>query len=129
MSTEKGLIPHLLKEHRPDTRNRQNRVDGQFWAGMEPAPSFLALASQGVRILSSALNRQRLHSALGYQSPVEFEQRNTGVAVNCRSASMEFFENNANEQRASSELSGEGDSSAVPFPRPQPLLGDTKAPK
>jgi transposase InsO family protein len=74
-------------------------------------------------------NQQRLHSALGYQSPAEFERRNTGVAVDSRSATMMFFENNLNEQRASPELSGEGDSSAVPFPRPQPLLGDTKAPK
>jgi transposase InsO family protein len=74
-------------------------------------------------------NQQRLHSALGYQSPVEFEQRNAGVAVDCRSATMMFFENNVNEQRASPELSGEGDSSAAPFPRPQPLPGDTKAPK
>jgi hypothetical protein len=65
-------------------------------------------------------NQQRLRSALGYQSPVEFEQRNTGVTVDSRSATMVFFENNVNEQRASSELSGEGDSVAVPFPRPNP---------
>jgi hypothetical protein len=49
-------------------------------------------------------NQQRLHSALGYQSPVEFEQRNNGVAVDSRSATMVFFENNVNEQRGSSEL-------------------------
>jgi len=61
-------------------------------------------------------NQQRLHSALGYQSPVEFEQRNPSVAVDSRSATMVFFENNVNEQGASSELSGEGDSVAVPIP-------------
>ena len=72
-------------------------------------------------------NRQRLHSALGYQTPVEFEQRSTSLAVDSRSATMVFFENDVNDQRDSSELLGEGDSIAVPFPRPQPLLGDTKA--
>ena len=71
-------------------------------------------------------NRQRLHSALGYQPPVEFEQRSTGIPVDSRGATMVFFENNGNDQRDASELLGEGDSIAVPFPRPQPLLGDTK---
>jgi len=71
-------------------------------------------------------NRQRLHSALGYQTPVEFEQRSTSLAVDSRSATMVFFENDVNDQRDSSELLGEGDSIAVPFPRPQPLLGDTE---
>jgi transposase InsO family protein len=71
-------------------------------------------------------NRQRLHSALGYQPPVEFEQRSTGIPVDSRGATMVFFENDGNDQRDASELLGEGDSIAVPFPRPQPLLGDTK---
>ena len=35
-------------------------------------------------------------------------------------------ENDENEKRIATELSGEGDSNAVPFPRPQPLLGDAK---
>jgi putative transposase len=65
-------------------------------------------------------NRQRLHSALGYQSPVEFEQRNTGVAVESRSATMVFFENNVNEQRGSSELQGKGTQSPSPSPGPNP---------
>jgi hypothetical protein len=39
---------------------------------------------------------------------------------------MQFFENGESEMWVSPELSGEGDSNAVPFPRPQPLLGDAK---
>jgi hypothetical protein len=73
---------------------------------------------------SSITTSSGLHSALGYQSLVEFEQCNTGVAVDCRSATMVFFENNMNERRASSELSVEADSSAVLFPRPLLLLED-----
>src|SRR5438128_4385759 len=38
-------------------------------------------------------NRQRLHSALGYRSPEEFEQRSKSLEVDSRSATMEFFEN------------------------------------
>ena len=37
-------------------------------------------------------NRLRLHSALGYQSPEEFEQRSKSLEVDSRSATMEFFE-------------------------------------
>jgi hypothetical protein len=38
---------------------------------------------------------------------------------------MEFLENNKNGERVSPKLSGDGDSNAVLFPRPLPLLGDT----
>jgi putative transposase len=37
-------------------------------------------------------NRQRLHSALGYRSPEEFEQQSKSSAADSRSAAMEFFE-------------------------------------
>jgi putative transposase len=37
-------------------------------------------------------NRQRLHSALGYRSPEEFEQK-AECQAESRSATMEFFEN------------------------------------
>jgi len=73
-------------------------------------------------------NRQRLHSALGYRTPEEFEQQSESPssAVDSRSATMQFCENGENEMRVSKELTGEGDSIAVPFPRPHLLLGDTR---
>jgi len=76
-------------------------------------------------------NRQRLHSALGYRSPEEFEQQSESPssAADFRSATMQFFESNENgenEMRVSKELTGEGDSIAVPFPRPHLLLGDAR---
>jgi len=57
-------------------------------------------------------NRQRLHSALGYRSPDEFEQRSGGLAAESRSATMEFFENNPNGKEASTGL---------PSPSPDPF--------
>ncbi len=78
-------------------------------------------------------NRQRLHSALGYRSPEEFERQSEcrSPAADSRSATMAFFENDGNgenEKRISPEVSGEEDSNAVLFPRPLLLLGDaTKA--
>jgi len=71
-------------------------------------------------------NRQRLHSALGYHSPEEFEQQSKSSAADSRSATMEFFENGENGMGASTRCAGEGDSITVPFPRPLPLLGDAR---
>jgi transposase InsO family protein len=76
-------------------------------------------------------NRQRSHSALGYRSPEEFEQQSQSPssAPDFRSATMQFFENDENdknEMRVSKVLTGEGGSIAVPFPRPHPLLEDTR---
>jgi putative transposase len=52
-------------------------------------------------------NRQRLHSALGYRSPEEFERQSEcrSAAADSRSATMEFFEN---KMRASTEMLGKG---------------------
>ena len=75
-------------------------------------------------------NRQRQHSALGYRSPEESEQRSEqGHRTESLGATVQFIVNDGNsenQERASTGLSGEGDSNAVPFPRPQPLLGDAK---
>jgi putative transposase len=71
-------------------------------------------------------NRQRLHSALGYHSPEEFEKQSatSSAAPDFRSATMNFFENDGNKQEVSELMIGEGDSIAVPFPEPRPLLED-----
>ncbi len=45
-------------------------------------------------------NRQRLHSALGYRSPEEFEQKTESLAES-RSATMEFLENKENNKKNS----------------------------
>jgi putative transposase len=74
-------------------------------------------------------NRQRLHSALGYRSPEEFEgESGHENSADSPGATVEFVvnsENNENEKRISTELSGEEDSNAVLFPRPLLLLRDT----
>ena len=71
-------------------------------------------------------NRQRLHSALGYRSPEEFEKQSesSSVAPDFRSATMNYFENNGNEKEISELVVGVGDSIAVPFPEPHPLQED-----
>jgi hypothetical protein len=71
-------------------------------------------------------NRERLHSALGYQSPEEFEKQSesSSAAPDFRSATMNFFENDGNDKGISEVMVGEGDSIAVPFPEPHPLLED-----
>jgi len=77
-------------------------------------------------------NRQRLHSALGYRSPEEFERESGRTnATGSPGATVKFVvddENSENEERVSPQVSGEEDSNAVLFPSPLLLLEDaTKA--
>ena len=77
-------------------------------------------------------NRQRLHSALGYRSPEEFERQSESAnSADSNGATVEFFVNDGNDEsqeKVSPKLTGEEDSNAVLFPRPLLLLGDaTKA--
>ena len=76
-------------------------------------------------------NRQRLHSALGYRPPDEFERQiESSAQAEIRSARMQFFENTTeNEENPagiSEVMAGEGDGNRVPFPRPHPLQEDTR---
>jgi putative transposase len=79
--------------------------------------------------------RQRLHSALGYRSPEEFEQQSERENSDSPDATVRFIVNDGNdgngenEERASTGLSGEEDSNAVLFLRPLLLLGDAKRAK
>jgi len=63
-------------------------------------------------------NQQRLHSALGYCSPEEFEQqaKHLDTMTQSRSASVEFFRR---AEKASTGMLGR-DSRAVPSPDPTP---------
>ena len=63
-------------------------------------------------------NRKRLHSALGYRSPEEFEQQAEGQAES-RSATMVFFENKENNKKISTGLLGTG--TQMPSPSPDPF--------
>src|SRR5262249_22202412 len=75
-------------------------------------------------------NRQRLHSALGYRSPEEFEQqRERQNSADSIGATVHFIVNRGNsenEEKTSTGLSGGEDANAVLFPRPLLLLGDAR---
>ena len=65
-------------------------------------------------------NRLRLHSALGYRSPEEFEQQiETSGSAESRSATMVFFENKQNSRKISKGLLGKG--TQMPSPSPDPF--------
>jgi putative transposase len=65
-------------------------------------------------------NWQRLHSALGYRSPEEFEQQiETPSPAESRGATMVFFENKDNNKKISKGLLGKG--TQMPSPSPDPF--------
>ena len=65
-------------------------------------------------------NRQRLHSALGYRSPEEFEQQiEAPSSAESRGATMAFFENKDNDKKISKGLLGKG--TPMPSPSPDPF--------
>jgi putative transposase len=65
-------------------------------------------------------NRQRLHSALGYRSPADFEQQIEALSsAESRGATMVFFENKDNDRKISKGLLGKG--TQMPSPAPDPF--------
>jgi transposase InsO family protein len=65
-------------------------------------------------------NRLRLHSALGYRPPEEFEQQiEASGPAESRSATMVFFENKENSRKNSKGLLGKG--TQMPSPSPDPF--------
>ena len=63
-------------------------------------------------------NRQRLHSALGYRSPEEFERKAESQTEN-RGATIEAFVNKENDEKISKGLLGTG--TQMPSPSPDPF--------
>jgi putative transposase len=64
-------------------------------------------------------NRQRLHSALGYRSPEEFEQQTEPASSDeSRSATIEFFENNDENRQGNSRASLRKGATSPPSPDP-----------
>jgi hypothetical protein len=64
-------------------------------------------------------NRLRLHSALGYRTPEEFEQQiEASGSAESRSATMVFFENKENSRKISKGLLGKGTQMPSPYPDP-----------
>jgi transposase InsO family protein len=65
-------------------------------------------------------NRQRLHSALGYRSPEEFEQQaEFSESAESRSATMEFFGNEENNKNVCTRVLGTG--TQLPSPSTDPF--------
>jgi hypothetical protein len=62
-------------------------------------------------------NRQRLHSALGYRPPEEFEQKAECQAQN-RGATIEVFVNKENDDKISKGMLGTGTQTPSPSPDP-----------
>ena len=63
-------------------------------------------------------NRLRLHSALGYCPPEEFERKAESQTEN-RGATIEVFVNNDNDEKTSKGLLGTG--TQMPSPSPDPF--------
>lgn len=104
-----------LREFHEDARARRNL--------REPIRPSGALARKHRGVHRAVLQRQRLHSALGYKSPEEFEREAAqGNWAHSRGATVEFVVHDGNNEneRDAIELSGDEDSNAVLFPTPSP---------
>jgi hypothetical protein len=91
------------------------------------------LAGEHRKVHRTVLQHTEIALGPGYRSPEEFEQQSErGNSADSPGATMHFIMNDwngENEERASTELSGEADSNAVLFPIPILLLRDASVPK
>src|SRR5438445_13016833 len=105
------------------TGNRISRIRLLVFRGKaskihSPAKTYSVRKSKSC--IEQYYNRLRLHSALGYRSPEEFEQQiEASGSAESRSATMEFFENKENNKKTSTGLLGKG--TQMPSPSPDPF--------
>src|ERR1700733_7759894 len=79
------------------------------------------LRANSEEFIEQYYNRLRLHSALGYRSPEEFEQQiEVSGSAESRSATMVFFENQENDERGSTRLLRKETQTPSPSPDPNP---------
>jgi len=79
------------------------------------------LRANSEEFIEQYYNRLRLHSALGYRSPEEFEQQiEVSGSAESRSATMVFFENKQNDERGSTRLLRKETQTPSPSPDPNP---------
>jgi len=86
---------------------------GEIYANKTTTSTF---AGEHRRVHRGVLQSQRLHSALGYRPPEEFEQQ---TETESRSATMVFFENKESSKKNSKGLLGK--ETQMPSPSPDPF--------
>jgi len=115
-----GMVPSMSRPANPyDNAScesfmktlKREEIYANAYDNLEP------LRANSAEFIERYYNRQRLHSALGYRSPEEFEQQSSREnSANSLGATVEFVVNNGNkenQERVSPQVSGEEDSNGV----------------